>query len=54
MMCERAFKAHADIELRTVPDGGSVIDWLDGRGSYANRAFFPMPTVLVSTRSSMT
>src|SRR4051794_40610690 len=48
MMCERAFKAHRDlIELRTVNDGRSVIDWLEGRGSYANRAFFPMPVVLV-------
>jgi CheY-like chemotaxis protein len=48
MMCERAFKAHEhEIELRTVADGQSVIDWLDGKGSYANRAFFPMPAVVI-------
>lgn len=47
IMCERAFKAHEDIELRTVADGGSVIDWLDGRGTYGNRAYYPMPALVV-------
>lgn len=47
LMCERAFKPHEELELRSVSDGASVIDWLEGQGSYANRAFFPMPALLV-------
>jgi CheY-like chemotaxis protein len=48
MMCERAFKAHEhEIELRTVGDGQSVMDWLEGEGSYANRAFFPTPAIVI-------
>ena len=48
MICERAFKKHEDAyRLRGVVDGRSVIEWLDGRGSYANRAFFPLPQIVV-------
>jgi CheY-like chemotaxis protein len=47
MLCERAFKPHEEIELRSVSDGRSVIDWLGGSGPYANRAFFPVPAVIV-------
>jgi CheY-like chemotaxis protein len=47
-ICERAFKKHDNsINLRSVSDGRSVIDWLDGNGSYGNRAFFPVPQVVV-------
>jgi CheY-like chemotaxis protein len=48
IICERAFKLLEDqLQFRTVNDGRSVIDWLDGKGSYANRAFFPTPQILV-------
>lgn len=48
LICERAFKKHEDTyQLRTVTDGRSVINWLDGDGSYANRAFFPMPQMVI-------
>jgi CheY-like chemotaxis protein len=48
LICERAFKPHEhEIELRSVPDGRGVIDWLDGNGPYGNRAFFPLPELLL-------
>src|SRR5436190_20022703 len=47
LMCERAFKTYDEVELRAVADGQSVIDWLDGKGCYANRAFFPMPAIVI-------
>jgi CheY-like chemotaxis protein len=48
LLCERAFKVHEkEIELRSVSDGRSVVDWLEGSGPYANRAFFPIPALVV-------
>src|SRR5436305_9037956 len=48
VICEHAFRPHEDkIQFRTVGDGDGVIAWLEGRGSYGNRAFFPLPGVLV-------
>jgi len=47
IMCERAFKGHDEMELRSVSDGRSVIAWLEGNGTFSNRAFFPIPAVVV-------
>jgi two-component system response regulator len=48
IMCERAFRELEDkIQFRSVSDGRSVMQWLEGEGSYANRAFFPMPQLLI-------
>jgi CheY-like chemotaxis protein len=48
LLCERAFKSLGDrIHLHFVCDGRSMIDWLDGNGTYGNRAFYPTPQVVI-------
>jgi CheY-like chemotaxis protein len=47
LLCQRAFRSKGDIHLHFVSDGRSLIDWLEGNGTYANRAFFPTPRVVV-------
>ncbi|MDB6059151.1 MAG: hypothetical protein JWO95_2995 [Verrucomicrobiales bacterium] len=48
LICQHAFKSLEDqIHLHFVCDGHSLIDWLEGNGTYANRAFFPAPHIVI-------
>lgn len=48
ILCQHAFKSLGeDVHLHFVSDGRSLIDWLDGNGTYGNRAFFPMPQLVI-------
>jgi CheY-like chemotaxis protein len=48
LICQHAFKSlERQIELHFVADGQSLIDWVDGNGSYGNRAFFPTPHIII-------
>jgi len=40
-------KSDLDIWLQTVTDGGVAIDYLEGRGVYADRSLHPLPDVVV-------
>jgi CheY-like chemotaxis protein len=39
--------AHLDIFLQTVTDGEQAIDYLEGRGVYADRSMHPVPDLVV-------
>jgi CheY-like chemotaxis protein len=39
--------AHLNICLQTVTDGEQALDYLKGRGVYANRLLYPSPALLV-------
>src|SRR5256885_6780950 len=48
LLLERAFeKAGLRNLLKTVMDGGQAIDYLSGRGMYADRERFPLPFLLL-------
>ena len=48
LICQHAFKSlEKQIQLHFVPDGQSLMDWLDGNGTYANRAFYPKPHIII-------
>src|SRR6201993_2326891 len=40
-------KSDLDIWLQTVSDGGRAIDYLEGRGDYADRSLHPLPDLVV-------
>jgi CheY-like chemotaxis protein len=40
-------KSALRIALQTVMDGGLAIDYLEGRGPYADRSLYPLPDVVV-------
>lgn len=44
MMFQRAKLPHS---LRLVEDGQRAIDWLDGRGAYADREKYPLPDIVL-------
>lgn len=48
LICQHAFKPLGEkVHLHFVSDGRSLMDWLDGNGTYGNRAFFPTPQIVV-------
>ena len=40
-------KSDLNIWLQTVTDGGTAVDYLEGRGDYADRSLHPLPDLLV-------
>lgn len=40
-------RSDLDLWLQTVPDGGRAIDYLEGRGDYADRTMHPLPDLVV-------
>jgi CheY-like chemotaxis protein len=42
-----AVKRLGSAHVQTVPDGGRAIEYLDGKGGYADRSKFPLPDVIV-------
>jgi len=40
-------KSDLNVWLQTVTDGGRAIDYLEGRGNYADRAMHPLPDLVV-------
>jgi CheY-like chemotaxis protein len=48
LLIQRAFrKAGLHETLRVVRDGAQAIEYLDGRGEYADRALFPLPFLVL-------
>lgn len=48
LLCQHAFKSLGEkVHLHFVSDGRSLIDWLEGNGTYGNRAFFPSPQIVI-------
>lgn len=48
LLIQRAFrKAGLEHSLKVVPDGESAIEYLDGRGEYADRSRYPVPFLLL-------
>jgi CheY-like chemotaxis protein len=46
---QRAFEPHlGEFEVHFVGDGAEAIDYLDGRGKYADREEYPFPSLLVT------
>jgi CheY-like chemotaxis protein len=39
-------KARPDLSLHVVTDGEQAMDYLDGRRNYADRAMYPLPSVM--------
>lgn len=48
LLVKRAFrKAGAKIPMHVVNDGQAAVDYLSGHGIYADRAVYPLPTLLL-------
>lgn len=47
--CRDSLKKLApDLDVRFVQDGGVALEWLNGEGVYADRAAYPLPSLLVT------
>lgn len=40
-------RAAPHVRLRVVPDGWTALQYMEGKGRYADRAAFPLPTVVL-------
>lgn len=48
LLVQRAFrKAGANVPMHVMANGQMAVDYLDGRNGYANRAIYPLPSLML-------